>query len=195
VLSKPFSTIPNSEASVDSASLTLPGPSWWDWTWKTFLPKFGSVTCWTSSPLTPIVSSASRTPSSSVGFSSATVIRVPDSKSIPKLSCWVASARAPTRRITPDIEKNQRLAPMKSKCQRLAFPVAPSAAGERSNRERLMLPSSAWVKTTAVSSETIVPTPRVKAKPLTPAVARTKRMKAVSRVTTLASMIVAIPRL
>ena len=58
-----------------------------------------------------------------------------------------------------------------------------------------MLPSSAWVKTTAVSSETIVPTPRVKANPLTPEVASTKRMKAVSRVTTLASMIVLIPRL
>ena len=57
-----------------------------------------------------------------------------------------------------------------------------------------MLSSSAWVKTTAVSSETIVPTPSVKAKPLTPAVASTKRMKAVSRVTTLASTIVAMPR-
>jgi hypothetical protein len=56
-----------------------------------------------------------------------------------------------------------------------------------------MLSSSAWVKTTAVSSETIVPTPSVKAKPLTPAVASTKRMNAVSRVTTLASMMVAIP--
>ena len=84
---------------------------------------------------------------------------------------------------------------MKSKCQRTRCPAAPRALGERSSRERLMLPSSAWVKTTAVSSETIVPTPRVKAKPLTPAVASTKRMKAVSRVTTLASMIVAIPRL
>ena len=57
-----------------------------------------------------------------------------------------------------------------------------------------MLPSSAWVKTTAVSSETIVPTPSVKANPLTPAVASTKRMNAVSRVMTFASMIVAMPR-
>ena len=84
---------------------------------------------------------------------------------------------------------------MKSKCQRRPWPEAPSAAGERSRRERLIEPSRAWVKTTAVSSETIVPTPRVKAKPLTPEVASTKRMKAVSRVTTLASMIVLIPRL
>ncbi len=90
--------------------------------------------------------------------------------------------------------KNQRLAPMKSKCQRTRFPPAPRALGELSRRDRLMLLSSAWVKTTAVSSETIVPTPRVKANPLTPAVASTKRMKAVIRVTTLASTIVAIPR-
>ena len=73
--------------------------------------------------------------------------------------------------------------------------AAPSTLGELSSRVRLMLPSSAWVKTTAVSSETIVPTPSMKAKPLTPAVASTKRMKAVSRVTTFASTIVEIPRL
>jgi hypothetical protein len=54
--------------------------------------------------------------------------------------------------------------------------------------------SSAWVKTTAVSSETIVPTPNVNAKPFTPAVASTKRMNAVIIVTTFASMIVAMPR-
>ncbi len=50
------------------------------------------------------------------------------------------------------------------------------------------------MKTTAVNSETIVPTPRVKAKPLTSEVASTKRMNAVSRVITFASMIVAMPR-
>ena len=55
------------------------------------------------------------------------------------------------------------------------------------------MPRNAWVKTTAVNSETITPTPRVKANPFTPAVARTKRMKAVIRVITFASMIVAIP--
>ena len=113
---------------------------------------------------------------------------------MPRLSCFVASASAPTSRITPEIEKNQRLAPMKSKCQRIPSLARAQGAGERSRRERLIAPSSAWVKTTAVSSETIVPTPRTKAKPLTPAVASTKRTKAVSRVTTLASMIVAIPR-
>ena len=42
---------------------------------------------------------------------------------------------------------------------------------------------------TAVNSDTIVPTPSVKAKPFTPAVARMKRMNAVSSVMTLASRI------
>ena len=46
---------------------------------------------------------------------------------------------------------------------------------------------------TAVNSETIVPIPSVKANPLTPALASTNRMNAVSRVITFASMIVAIP--
>ena len=49
------------------------------------------------------------------------------------------------------------------------------------------------MNSTAVNSETIVPTPRVNANPLTPAVASTKRMNAVNRVITLASTIVAIP--
>ena len=42
---------------------------------------------------------------------------------------------------------------------------------------------------TAVNSETIVPIPSVNANPLTPAVARMKRMNAVMIVTTFASMI------
>ena len=49
------------------------------------------------------------------------------------------------------------------------------------------------MNSTAVNSETIVPIPSVKAKPLTPAVASPKRMNAVSSVITFASMIVAIP--
>jgi len=51
----------------------------------------------------------------------------------------VARARAPTIKIIPETEKNQRLAPMKSKCQRMRCPDAPSTLGERSSRERLML--------------------------------------------------------
>ncbi len=114
---------------------------------------------------------------------------------MPKFRSLVESATAPIRRITPDRVKNQRLAPMKSKCHLRPSPPAPSALAERSTFELLIVPSSAWVKTTAVSSEVIVPTPSVKAKPLTPAVARTKRMKAVRMVTTFASTIVEIPRL
>ena len=50
------------------------------------------------------------------------------------------------------------------------------------------------MNSTAVNSEVIVPTPRTNAKPFTPAVASTKRMNAVIRVITFASMIVAMPR-
>ena len=49
------------------------------------------------------------------------------------------------------------------------------------------------MNSTAVNSETIVPMPSVNAKPLTPAVASTKRMNAVNSVMTFASMIVAMP--
>ena len=49
------------------------------------------------------------------------------------------------------------------------------------------------MNTTAVNSETIVPTPSVNANPFTPAVASTNRMNAVISVITFASMIVAIP--
>ena len=57
------------------------------------------------------------------------------------------------------------------------------------------MPSTACVASTAVNSETSVPMPSVNAKPLTPAVARMNRMNAVMNVTTLASMIAAMPRL
>ena len=50
------------------------------------------------------------------------------------------------------------------------------------------------MKTTAVNSEAIVPTPRVNANPLTFEVASAKRMNAVISVITFASMIVAMPR-
>ena len=125
----------------------------------------------------------------------ATLILVPDSKSIPKLSWLVANESALTTRITPEIEKNQRLAPAKLRCHCRAFSRAPRKAGERRIGLRPSNPSTARVKITAVSSETIVPIPSVKAKPLTPAVASPKSTNAVSSVITLASMIVLIPRL
>ena len=82
---------------------------------------------------------------------------------------------------------------MKSKVQPGPSPRAPSMLGELRIRERPSTPSTACVKRTAVNSETIVPIPSVNANPLTPADARTKRMNAVSRVMTFASMIVAMP--
>ena len=60
-------------------------------------------------------------------------------------------------------------------------------------RERCIWPRTAWVARTAVNSEVSVPMPRVNAKPLTPAVARMKRMNATMNVTTFASMIAAMP--
>ena len=78
---------------------------------------------------------------------------------------------------------------MKSKCQVRCFWPAPSRAGRDIRGERPRPPRIACVASTAVNSDTIVPTPSVNAKPLTPAVARMKRMNAVISVTTLASMI------
>ena len=63
----------------------------------------------------PATPSASRTSSTVAVRSSGAVIRVPDSKSMPKLRPLPAIASAPISRITPDIEKNHFDAPMKSK--------------------------------------------------------------------------------
>jgi hypothetical protein len=99
-------------------------------------------------------------------------------------------ASAPMARIKPETEKNHLDAPMKSKFQRIPSPWAPSAWRERSSRVRPSEPRMAEVASTAVNSETSVPTPRVSAKPLTPPVAMMNRMKATPTVTTLASAIV-----
>ena len=118
-------------------------------------------------------------------------MRVPDSKSMPKLIPSVEIAIAPTARIAPDSEKNQRAFPMKSNFQPFVSLVAtPSALGRRRMRVRASEPRIAEVASTAVKSDTSVPTPSVKAKPLTPAVASVNRMKATPIVTTFASMIV-----
>ena len=61
------------------------------------------------------------------GFASAAWIRLPDSKSMPRLSCLVANAIAPIARITPESEKNYFEAPVKSNFQRRPSPLAPSA--------------------------------------------------------------------
>ena len=45
-------------------------------------------------------------------------------------------------------------------------------------RERCIVPSTAWVASTAVNSDVSVPMPSVNAKPLTPAVATMNRMNA-----------------
>ena len=122
--------------------------------------------------------------------SSGVTMRVPDSKSMPKLSPSVAIAMAPAAMIAPDAEKNQRELPMKSKLQPLLCLPTPRALGRRSSRVLASAPRIAEVASTAVKSDTIVPIPSVKANPLTPPVASVNRMKATPIVTTFASMMV-----
>ncbi len=112
---------------------------------------------------------------------------------MPRFSCWVENAIAPIIRITPDAEKKYFDIPVKSNFHSIWRSPAPRKRFERSIGERPMTARNACVKRTAVKSETIVPIPSVNAKPLTPALARTNRMNAVSRVMTFASTIVAMP--
>jgi hypothetical protein len=92
-------------------------------------------------------------------------------------------------RLEVDAEVDAEL-PMKSTRQPRRSLPTPSALGRRSRRERDIEPRIAEVASTAVNSDTSVPIPSVKAKPLTPAVASVNRMKATPTVTTFASMIV-----
>lgn len=121
------------------------------------------------------------------------VMRVPEVKSMPKLRPLPPIARAQIRRIRPESEKNQRDRPMKSAFHLWPSPLAPSADGPASSLVLPIVVNIACVARTAVNSDTSVPTPSVKAKPLTPAVASMKRMKATITVTTLASMIAVRP--
>ena len=120
-------------------------------------------------------------------------MRVPDSKSMPKLIPLPAIASAPISRIMPDIEKNHFDAPMKSKVILCFSCPAPSAERLLRICEPRRLRMIAWVASTAVNSDSIVPMPSTNAKPLTPAVARMKRMNATSSVTMFASTIVEKP--
>src|SRR5213080_1400039 len=84
--------------------------------------------------------SAPRTCCTVAAFCTGVVIRVPDSKSMPSLRPSVEFASAPARMIMPDIEKNQREAPMKSKCQPLLVLPGLIAQRERRMRRRLIVP-------------------------------------------------------
>ena len=94
----------------------------------------------------------------------------------------------------PEAEKNHFDAPMKSKLPQidLRWPAL-TARGAEMARERLSVPRIALVASTAVNSDSIVPMPSTNAKPLTPAVARMKRMNAVMIVTTFALTIAVRP--
>ena len=161
--------------------------------WTTFGPSSSFPTVWIFASPNPAGATASRTSSTVAGFSSAAVIRVPDSKSMPKFSPLAPIASAQISRSTPDIAKNHFEFPMKSNVIGLRCLPAPSADGRCSTRLPRIESRIACVASTAVKRDTIVPTPSTNAKPFTPAVARMKRMKATSSVTTFASTIVAKP--
>ena len=71
-----------------------------------FDPSSGSSTDWTSASPYPSGPSASRTWSTEAFCCSGVVIRVPDSKSMPKFRPRPAMASAPAIRIAPENEKN-----------------------------------------------------------------------------------------
>ena len=161
--------------------------------WTTFLPSSGLSTVWIFASPSPCEPRALRTSSTLAERVSGAVIRVPDSKSMPKLMPLPAIASAPISRITPDTEKNHFDAPMKSNVI-LCF-ACPAPSAERLLRifEPRRLRMIACVASTAVNSDSMVPMPSTNAKPLTPAVARMNRMNATSSVTMLASTIVEKP--
>ena len=73
------------------------------------------------------------------------MIRVPEVKSIPRFSPRPPIASAPISRMTPDIVKKYREAPMKSKRQARFLPPAPSAEGREMTRELPIVIRIAWV--------------------------------------------------
>ncbi len=135
----------------------------------------------------------SRIDCSLAGWLSSATRRVPDVKSIPRFRPFPPIARAPISRINPDAAKKYFDFPMKSQWKRWRVDCAPSADLLLMSRERPTVPSTACVSSTAVRNETSVPTPSVNANPLTPAVARMKRMNATMNVTTFASTIAVRP--
>ena len=76
------------------------------------MPSSGFCSVWIFASARPSGASVSRTWSTVAAFSSAAVIRVPPSKSMPKLMPLPDIASAQTSRITPDKEKNHFALPM-----------------------------------------------------------------------------------
>ena len=82
--------------------------------WMTLRPSSAFLTVWIFASPKPAGAIALRTCASVAGRFSAAVMRVPDSKSMPKLRPLAPMARPPTSRIRPEAEKNHFDAPMKS---------------------------------------------------------------------------------
>ena len=75
--------------------------------WNLLAPLLSFSTFWTfASPWPLLGEHLAHLPLSSTFCVSATLIRVPDSKSMPKLMPFAPSASAQTSRITPDALKN-----------------------------------------------------------------------------------------
>src|SRR5918911_3150652 len=108
---------PNLLCNVDLTLLIRPGPSCFEETWNTYVPRPFFVTLWTSGLLAPFELITDRTWAMLAGRWRLVVIRVPEVKSMPRLRPLPPTARAPTNRITPDSVKKYREAPMKSKRQ------------------------------------------------------------------------------
>ena len=94
------------------ASSTRAGPRSLVEIWTTWEPSSGLVSVWIFASARPIGASVSRTWSTVAAFSSDAVMRVPPSKSMPKLMPLPDIASAQTSRITPDMEKNHFALPM-----------------------------------------------------------------------------------
>src|SRR5579859_5604603 len=86
---------------------------------QTLLPSVLLLTCWTSGLVAPAAFTTLLTCCWVAEWAREAVIRVPEVKSIPRLSPRPPTASAPTSRITPDIVKKYLEAPMKSKRQAL----------------------------------------------------------------------------
>jgi thiol-disulfide isomerase/thioredoxin len=104
---------PNFAFSALVIFVTCVGPRFAVEIWKRLPLLFLSFwTFWTFASPCPFCVSTWRTALSSTFCVSATLIRVPDSKSMPKLMPFAPSASAQTSRIVPDALKNHFDAPM-----------------------------------------------------------------------------------
>jgi hypothetical protein len=103
---------PKAAFSFASAWSIRPGPSCLLEICTTCGPRSLFCSVWMCASASPSGASVLRTSSTLAGFCSEAVIRVPPSKSMPKLIPLAEIASAPISRIVPDMEKNHLALPM-----------------------------------------------------------------------------------